>query len=202
MNFSKTSLLLFLLLSTFSFTHSTNKTRKSKKIYRKKHKENSLIAMRLAKLLVKRSISNNLSKTLFLKIQTGLNLSNRAIFDELIMESSTNNRTSLIRKYDKIEKQFTKDLSKSFQEKIDLHKVLLQINADVYKEFYTTSELKSLYRFYKSPLGVKFLKTSLKMLERTEQKNIEILYPLSLKVSQEAQQGLQSKVMELFQDDI
>lgn len=192
---------LFLLAIAYpSFTYANSK--RSKTIYRDKKGESDQTAYRLAKLLVKKSFTQNLDKDLFLKVQAGLNLSNRAIFDELIMESATDNRATLIRKYDKIEKEFSEDLAKDFKQKINMHEILIQINAEVYKEFYTNSELKSLYRFYKSPLGVKFLKVSQDMLLRTEQKNIEILYPLALKVAQEAQQNLQSRVTELFQDDL
>lgn len=193
------SALLFTFITLgFTKNNSTN----SKSIYQKQSTDNEDSAYRLAKLIVKKSQTKNLNKELFLKVQAGLNMSNRAIFDELLMESATDNRSSIIRKYDTIEKEFSQNLAKDFQQKIDLHKILIQINADVYKEFYTNSELKSLYRFYKSPLGVKFLKVSKDMLLRTEEKNIEVLYPLALQVATEAQDQLQSKVNKLFEDDL
>jgi hypothetical protein len=202
MNLYRSCFSLLLLLAFINSSFSSGKSIKSGKIYRAKKGEKDQAAYRLAKLLVKKSVTENLNKDLFLKVQGGLNLSNRAIFDELVMESATDNRSSIIRKYDKIEREFSRNLATDFKQKINLHKILVQINADVYKEFYTNSELKSLYRFYSSPLGAKFLEVSKDMLLRTEQKNIEILYPLALQVAQNAQDQLQSKVTKLFEDDL
>ncbi|MCO4782927.1 MAG: DUF2059 domain-containing protein [Candidatus Cloacimonetes bacterium] len=201
----KLFILCFRVILLLTFLHTSfaaNNSKTSREIYRNQKIDNDHAAYRLAQLLVKKSNTVNLNKDLFLKVQAGLNMSNRAIFDELLMESATDNRSSIIRKYDKIEKEFAKSLAIDFKKKIDMHTILVQINAEVYKEFYTNSELKSLYRFYKSPLGSKFLKVSKDMLLRTEQKNIEVLYPLALQVAQDAQDQLQSKVTSLFEDDL
>jgi hypothetical protein len=155
---------------------------------------------KLVRLVIQKNYVKNLEQNFLYKIQSGLIMSNRAIFEELLTESKIENTAAIIREFDKLEKTFAKDIKKSFKEKVDFYQMIIDLNKKVYAQFYTRGEIIDLVKFYSSPTGKKFLKVSSKMIKATEEENQKLIYPLSLEVAQEAQEKMQKKIMNLFDE--
>ncbi|MEE2924770.1 MAG: DUF2059 domain-containing protein [bacterium] len=157
---------------------------------------------KLVELIIDPRDTENLRKDLLLKIQSSLALSNNAIFEELLQETGSGDKSHLIRAYQKIESKMNQQIASSFAKHISMHKVVKDINAKVYSEHYTRSELESLVKFYSSTLGKKFLRVSKSMVNQTHTLSAETLIPLSMKVTQEVQDLVQKEVSKLLQEDL
>ena len=157
---------------------------------------------KLVELIVDPRETDNLRKDLLLKIQSGLALSNNAIFEELLQESGSGDKSHLIREYQNIEAKMNKQIAISFAKYIDMTKIIKTINATVYSQHYTRAELEMLLRFYSSSLGKKYLRVSKSMIEQTQTLSAETLIPLSLKVTKEVQALMQTEVGRLIQEDL
>tara|TARA_B100000674_G_C37913098_1_gene949519 strand:- start:497 stop:1093 length:597 start_codon:yes stop_codon:yes gene_type:complete len=157
---------------------------------------------KLVELIINPNETENLRKDLLLKIQSGLALSNNAIFEELLQETGSGDKSYLIREYQKIEAKMNSQIALSFAKHIDIDNVIREINAKVYAKHYTRAELEALVRFYSGTLGKKFLRVSKSMVEQTQTLSAETLIPLSLKVTQEVQALMQTEVGKLIQADL
>ncbi len=157
---------------------------------------------KLVELIVNPNETENLRKDLLLKVQSGLALSNNAIFEELLQETGSGDKSYLIREYQKIEAKMNNQIAVSFAKHINMHKIIKNINAKVYAKHYTRAELEALVRFYSGTLGKKFLRVSKSMVEQTQTLSAESLIPLSLKVTQEVQALMQTEVGKLIQADL
>ena len=157
---------------------------------------------KLVKLIIDPLETENLRKNLLLKIQSSLALSNNAIFEELLQETGSGDKSHLIRAYQKIESKMNQQIAKSFAKHIPMHQLVTEINATVYSEHYTRAELESLVRFYSSTLGKKFLKVSKSMVNQTQTLSAEKLIPLSMKVTQEVQDLVQRELSKLLKEDL
>jgi hypothetical protein len=160
----------------------------------------NIALQRLVDLLIKREYTTNLKMDYFLKIQAGLNLSNRRIFDELLQEIEPEKRAEAIKMYEKLEARMNEELHRKISEEMDLHGIIRQINMDVYSKHYNTAEIIGLINFYSSELGQKFLTVSQSMIEETEQKNAEIMYPLSMRITEDIVDGLQKGIMKIIKN--
>jgi hypothetical protein len=180
---------IFLIISFSSFAEQPVMNRKD------------LLLKKLTDVLVDEQYVADLKKELFFQIQAGLNLSNRAIFDEMLASAKVSKRPQLIKAYDKIEKASNEELKRELYSKINLYSILKRINTEVYSEFFNTDDLEELVRFYSTPTGKKFMMHSKAMLERTEAKSSKVLYALTLQVSEDIQTKLQRDVLALFNDE-
>ena len=160
------------------------------------------VVNKLVDLIIDPKETENLRKNLLLKIQSSLALSNNAIFEELLQETGSGDKSHLIRAYQKIESRMNQQIAKSFAKHIPMHQLVKDINAKVYSEHYTRSELESLVRFYSSTLGKKFLRVSKSMVNQTQTLSAEKLIPLSMKVTQEVQDLVQQEVSKLLKADL
>lgn len=156
---------------------------------------------KLINLIVDQQFIENLRKDLLLKIQSGLALTNNAIFEELLQEIQ-GDKADLIRKYHVIEGKMNEQIVRSFNKQIDMAAIVKDINLKVYSEHYTRSEIEDLLRFYSSPLGRKFLRVSKSMVNQTQTLSTEALVNLSVKVTDEVQDFMQKQIAELMKEDL
>lgn len=190
----KPIILLLLLFCTAGFCNNPQENQPLE------DRTKNIALQRLADLLIKKEYTTNLKMDYFLKIQAGLNLSNRRIFDELLQEIEPEKRAQAIKMYERLEIRMNEELHRKISEEMDLHGILRQINMDVYGKNYSTAEIIGLINFYSSELGQKFLAVSQSMIEETEQKNAEIMYPLSMRITEDIVDGLQKGIMEIIKN--
>ena len=156
---------------------------------------------KLIDIIIDPKETENLRRDLLLKIQSGLALTNNSIFEELLQEVQ-GDKSDLIRKYQTVETQMNHQIVKSFSKHINMTKVVRDINLQIYAEHYTRSEIDNLIKFYSSPLGKKFLRVSKTMIQQTQILSAEILVKLSVKVTDEVQEFMQSEIGKLIKDDL
>jgi hypothetical protein len=156
----------------------------------------------LVKVMIEPKMAVSMRKGFLEKIQAGLNLSNRKIFEELLAEAKSNRRQEIIRKYQGLEEESNAHLKQVFDAKINLLKILREMNRLIYSKHFSDEELMTLYRFYSSSLGRKFVKVSAEMVLETQQEIAKTLLPLSMQVSQEVQQRFFLKIIGLFEEDL
>ena len=91
---------IIILQLTFGSAHA------NKKAQYKSPKQKAV--EKLVELIINPNETENLRKDLLLKIQSGLALSNNAIFEELLQETGSGDKSFLIREYQKIETKMNK----------------------------------------------------------------------------------------------
>lgn|GEM_PF-1060852 len=156
----------------------------------------------LVEVMIHPRMVKSLRQEFLVKIRSGLTMSNRSIFEELLAESESSNKGKLISEYEKIERKMNKDLVTDFDSKVDMRKILIEIHEEIYKNSFTRYEIEKILEFMKSPVGKKYLRLSRKITEQIQQKAVERLYPLAMDVSATSQDELRKSVMQLFQDDV
>ena len=156
---------------------------------------------KLIDIIIDPKDTENLRRDLLLKIQSGLALTNSSIFEELLQEVH-GDKSDLIRKYHKIETQMNLQIVKSFSKHVNMTKVVRDINYKIYSDHYTRSEIDNLIKFYSSRLGRKFLRVSKTMIQQTQILSAEALVKLSVKVTDEVQEFMQSEIGKLIKEDL
>lgn len=153
----------------------------------------------LINLLIDKQAVIPLQRDFIAKIQSGLNLTNRSIFEELLMESGTTNKAVLRAQYQAVEIKMNMELKKAFAEKVDFLSIFKSVSKDLYRDHYASDEIPRLIQFFSTPVGQKYLVKSKSMIQESQSKLSKVLSQLAIQLAEPLQETLHQDVMKLLE---
>jgi len=154
----------------------------------------------LVDLLVDPQMVEPLQLDFFQKIESGLNMTNRSIFEELLMEAGVENKEVLRLQYQMVEGEMNQNLRKAFGQGVNFLSIFQEASKEIYKRNYSPAEIKELIRFFSTKTGKKYLSKSQSIMEESQSELSKRLYELAIQLSQPLQEAMQQKVMEILKN--
>lgn len=139
-----------------------------------------------------------LKKDFIDKIQSGLNLTNRSIFEELLVETGVKNKAVLQAQYHAVEIKMNMELKKIFAEQVDFISIFKSVSKDLYRRHYEPREISDLIQFFSTAVGRKYLKKSGNMIQESQSKLSAQLSQLAIRLAEPLQETLHQDVMKLI----
>ena len=155
---------------------------------------------RLIDLLVDEKTVQNLEHDFYIRIESGLNLTNRAIFEDLLMDGGIKNKEEMMQKYESLERAMNTRLKKSFKEKLDFIGIFRLTTAEVYSRNYSKKEIRKLTSFFSTPIGKKYLSKSQTMLEESQMSLSKALMEVAIKLAEPMQDTMQEQVLKILKE--
>ncbi|MBT3783519.1 DUF2059 domain-containing protein [bacterium] len=155
---------------------------------------------RLIDLIVDKETVQILEKDFYIRIESGLNLTNRAIFEELLLDGGIKNDEELMQKYESLEQAMNTRLRKSFEEKLDFIGIFRLTSREVYSRNYSKKEIRKLTAFFSTPVGKKYLSKSQVMIEESQMSLSKALSEIAIRLAEPMQDAMQEQVIKILKE--